>query len=77
MSYEEWLKWREEYFKEGLNLLEKEELTKYYRERKTLWEETKQNQKEKRRSLKKTKIRRKRRSNEGGTKLDRPSTRHL
>jgi ribosome biogenesis GTPase A len=27
MDYEEWLRWREEYFKEGFNLLKKEELT--------------------------------------------------
>ena len=27
MSYEEWLEWREEYFKEGWNLLQKKELT--------------------------------------------------
>ena len=25
MNYEDWLKWREEYFKESLNLLKKEE----------------------------------------------------
>ena len=27
MSYEEWLKWREEYFKESMNLGNKKELT--------------------------------------------------
>ena len=27
MSYEEWLKWREEYFKENSHMLNKEELT--------------------------------------------------
>jgi hypothetical protein len=27
MNYKEWLKWREEYFKEGWNLIEKEKLT--------------------------------------------------
>ena len=28
MKYEEWLKWREEYFKENAHMLNKEELTK-------------------------------------------------
>ena len=28
MSYEEWLEWREEYFKENAHMLNKEELTK-------------------------------------------------
>ena len=27
VNYEEWLEWREKYFEEGLNLLNKEELT--------------------------------------------------
>ena len=28
MNYKEWLKWREEYFKENAHMLNKEELTK-------------------------------------------------